>query len=466
VNPFHRARAIWLLAELGSDGVREVERRLSDPDPQIRVTAFRALRKVKGAMLAGARRLAQDPSPAVRREVAVALRGTPFEDSRDVFLALAERLDPRDRWSLEAIGTGASGNEAALYAALTAAPAANRPLQWDERVAALAWRLHPVEALDAFAARAASAELPPGARRQALAAIGFIDHPRAAQVMAQLTESPLDDVSAQAAWWMTYRKANDWYAYPVDGWIAGPSGASPGPPGEMLDRRVVVLDQAAPIDRRIESALVMAADPAGARLLLQLAAGNRLVYQLREAVGSVIFTNPDRAVRAAAAGFFNAPGGRPRMTVDGVSARTGDAGRGAARFARSCSTCHRVGLESAGAEVGPDLSNIHSKLDRRGLIEAVVNPGAGIALGFEAELFLTRSGESHIGFLQSDAATLAIRDGDGVVRTIRRDELEARVPLKSSLMPGPLALALSEQDVADIVAYLEKLPTHRGADPR
>ena len=56
VNPFHRARAIWLLAELGPAGVQEVELLLADEDPQIRITAFRALRKVKASVLAEARR--------------------------------------------------------------------------------------------------------------------------------------------------------------------------------------------------------------------------------------------------------------------------------------------------------------------------------------------------------------------------------------------------------------------------
>ena len=61
-----------------------------------------------------------------------------------------------------------------------------------------------------------------------------------------------------------------------------------------------------------------------------------------------------------------------------------------------------------------------------------------------------------IGFLQSEGATIAIRDGYGRVQTIARDDLAARVPLKSSLMPDPLALALTAQDVADIVAFLMK----------
>ena len=51
---------------------------------------------------------------------------------------------------------------------------------------------------------------------------------------------------------------------------------------------------------------------------------------------------------------------------------------------------------------------------------------------------------------------MSIRDGYGRVRTFAREDLAARVPLKTSLMPDPLALALSEQDVADIVAFLMK----------
>ena len=56
--------------------------------------------------------------------------------------------------------------------------------------------------------------------------------------------------------------------------------------------------------------------------------------------------------------------------------------------------------------------------------------------------------------LQADGPTVAIRDGYGRVHSFAREDIAARVPLKSSLMPDPLALALSEDDVADIVAFL------------
>ncbi len=451
-NPFHRARGIWLLAELGPAGVREVERLLEDRNPQIRITAFRALRHVKASVIVEARRLSRDPSPAVRREVALSLAGAPFEASRDALLALAAGYDGADRWYLEALGAAASGKEEAIHAALLPALGHPDPTMWSARFSAVAWRLHPPSAIGAFKARATSARLSADARRQAVVALGFINDPRAAQAMAELTLSALPDVAGEAAWWMTYRKTNDWRAHPVEGWVVGAREETPASIDDILPLRALVLDDAAPIDRRIEAGLAMAKGAAGGQLLVQLAAENRLASPLREAVGSVIFSSPDRIVRAVATGLFPRPGGPPRMTVAEVTARAGDATRGQMRFAATCSTCHRVG--STGSEVGPELTEISKKFDRAGLVEAIVNPNAAIAFGYSAELVVTRRNEPHIGFLQADGPTVAIRDGYGRAQSFAREDIATRVPLKSSLMPDPLALALSEEDVADIVAFL------------
>jgi putative heme-binding domain-containing protein len=169
----------------------------------------------------------------------------------------------------------------------------------------------------------------------------------------------------------------------------------------------------------------------------------------------VIFSNPDRAVRTAASGYFARPGGQPRITAGEIANRTGDAVRGESRFLGACSTCHRRGA-SAGAEVGPDLADIDRKFDRNGLIEAIVTPSAGIAFGYGAELFVPRTSEPIIGFLQSEGATISIRDGYGRTRSIAAGDLDGRIPLKPSLMPDPLSLALTEQDIADIVAFLQR----------
>ena len=459
-NPFHRARAVWLLARLGPEGLKEVEGLLADRDPQIRITALRALRREKGTVLDEARRLAADPSAAVRREVAVSLRGVPLEQSRNILIELASRFDGRDRWYLEAFGAAAEAHAEALYPALVSRLGAADPLAWDERFAALAWRLHPASAVEAFKTRASSPALPAAARQQALVALAFVKHPTAAQAMADLTKHTSRDVAEQAGWWMTYRRNNDWRNYAVAGWTAVTSAAPPASLQAMLAHRSIVLDGAAPIDGRIDAALAMARDPAGARLLLALAAGNRIAYQLREAIGSVIYSHADPAVRAVAAAYFPRPGGSLRADPADVTRLAGDASRGQGRFYGSCAGCHRVGR--AGADIGPDLTGISKKFDRTGLAEAIVRPGAAIAFGYAAELFVTRQNEAHLGFLQADGATIAVRDSHGRAVTIEPDALAERLQLKSSLMPDPAMLGLTDQDVADIVAFLMNVP---GAKP-
>jgi putative membrane-bound dehydrogenase-like protein len=453
LNPFHRARAVWLLASLGPAGIREVERLTTDIDPQTRIAAFRALRQVKPSVLPDARRLARDSSPAVRREAALAVAGLPFDQSKDVLIELAGRHDG-DRWYLEALGTGARGHEEALYHALMPALGHSDPLLWSERFAEIAWRLHPPAAVAAFKIRAASDTLSAAARQQAVVALGFIDDAAAAQAMADLTASPSRDVAAQATWWMTFRMTNDWRSYGVEGWLPDVPEATPATLGEMAAHQAIALDEAAPIDRRIDAALAMATDVIGGRMLLQLAAGNQLPYQLREAAGSAIFANPDRSVRAVASGYFQRPGGSAAngVGVNDVAARKGNRERGEARFAGACATCHRAG--PSGADIGPELTEIRRKFDLLDLVDAIVRPNGTIAFGFGTELFVTSSGQTHLGVLQADGDVITVRDGYGRRVSFPREQLARRVPLSSSLMPDPLALALTAQDVADIAAFL------------
>ena len=207
----HRARAVWLMAHLGPDGVKAVEQQLADPDAQLRLAAFRALRQVKTSVIADARRLSTDASPAVRREVALALRGVPFHESRDLLMALAAGYD----------GTRSLVSRGARHGRVW------RRGRFLFDVTDVSRRI-PIRSPGTHASRPSpGACIPPrrsapsrhgrrhsrltvDARRQALVALGFVNHPRAAQAMADLTRSGLPDVAAQAAWWMTYRKTNDW----------------------------------------------------------------------------------------------------------------------------------------------------------------------------------------------------------------------------------------------------------------
>jgi len=115
---------------LGETGLAKVEATLNHPDPQMRIAAFRALRRAHHQVLRHAAKLATDPSPAVRREVAIALRDVSFAEAKGLLLTLAKGYDGKDRAYLAAIGIGASSKEAAFYTALastqTDLPSKNR----------------------------------------------------------------------------------------------------------------------------------------------------------------------------------------------------------------------------------------------------------------------------------------------------------------------------------------------------
>jgi putative membrane-bound dehydrogenase-like protein len=224
-----RARALWLLAQLGDEGTRAVARFARDPDEDIRVTVFRALRahESEQQLLGDARTAASDPSAAVRREAAIAMRDVPYARSRDVLQALAraftidergvneraaDKRDLGDRWSLEALGIGAQGKENELYADLVATEDAD-PAHWTKAFAAIAWRLHVKAAVPALAARAASASLTHAERQRALDALAFARDKSAAEAVANLAIAGPEDVRSQASWWIENRDSNDWREY-------------------------------------------------------------------------------------------------------------------------------------------------------------------------------------------------------------------------------------------------------------
>ncbi len=110
-NPFIKARAVWLLAELGESGRKEVEKQLKNPDEKLRATAFRALRQKLQDIIPYAKQLSNDASAFVRREFAVSLRDLPHDDKKDILPSLAKQYDGKDRWYLETLGAAMDGED-------------------------------------------------------------------------------------------------------------------------------------------------------------------------------------------------------------------------------------------------------------------------------------------------------------------------------------------------------------------
>jgi putative heme-binding domain-containing protein len=169
-----------------------------------------------------------------------------------------------------------------------------------------------------------------------------------------------------------------------------------------------------------------------------------------EVVSEVLFKNPDQNVRVLASQFFSRSG--KALKVDFAARMAADVTRGKTVYATNCATCHRHG--DTGADIGPDLTQIHQKFDKLTLLDAIVNPSASIVFGYEAYTVTTKNGETYFGFLLSDGPTVVIKDLAGQRHAIKANQIKSREKIDNSLMPEPGAMGLDEQALADLAGYL------------
>ncbi|RAK01904.1 putative membrane-bound dehydrogenase-like protein [Larkinella arboricola] len=451
-NPYHRARAVWLLAQLGPKGRRKVEELLKSDQADLRVTAFRALKQVEPDVIALARQMVDDPSPAVRREVAIALRDVPFEQCRDLLVKLANHYDGLDRFYLEAVGLAADKKEEELYAALKPLIPSN-PVQWDQKTANLIWRLHPGSTAELMKQRAMAPSLTAEARKQAMVALGFMKDPAAARAMVELTKLDDKTVAEQAEYWASFRRSNDWAM--LLNWDEVMPPKLSEAEQKALALRQKLMDEYTPAEDKLKLAKELAISPEGGKLLVGLAAEKKLADNLKPAISEVIFTNPDQSVRTMAGDYFKRPNSSTALSLKNITVLTGNETAGLTVFKTTCATCHRHGEQ--GKDIGPELTKIHQKFDRNGLLDAILNPSAGLAFGYEPWLVTTKNGQTYYGFLISDGQqALVIKDAGGQKHTIPTAQVASRKQYSTSLMPDPASLGLSEQQLADLIAYLLK----------
>ena len=217
-NRFIRGRAIWILAKLGPKGLELVEEQLTDKDPQIRICAFRALRHEKHRILEHASSLAKDPSPLIRREVALAMRYQPFENSRDILVEIADRYDGKDRYYLEAFGIGCTNKEANIYQVLKKR---RQNSGYDPVYSGLVWRLQPASSISELMEWAIDDRLQDSIRRSMLFALSLIEAPQAAWAMVEVARSQSAKTAALAELFIDKRDQGIWNAYNAKSMLNG-----------------------------------------------------------------------------------------------------------------------------------------------------------------------------------------------------------------------------------------------------
>ena len=222
-NPYVASRAVWLLAQLGDKGVALARKELASADDTRRLVAFRALRSAKLDVFALCESLAKDKSPAVRREVAIALRDFKTPAAIAVLVTIAQQFDGQDRAYLEAIGLAATDREAAVHAAIAKAMSAPA-LEWSPAYAWLTWRLHPASTVRDIRARLLSGKLNETDLKRDLTTLAFTRSGEAAGTMVELSLNKSFAQVDLAKWWVGNRKSNLWKPFDVDAIVKARGG--------------------------------------------------------------------------------------------------------------------------------------------------------------------------------------------------------------------------------------------------
>ena len=131
------------------------------------------------------------------------------------------------------------------------------------------------------------------------------------------------------------------------------------------------------------------------------------------------------------------------------------------RSAASCRRCHKV--LGSGGEVGPDLSKIGKDKDRNYLLEAIVDPNAKVAKGFETIILVTTDGLIHSGVLKSeDDRLVQLMTPTGALVSVAKDDIDERANGQSG-MPQDLVKNLTRSEIRDLVEYLTTLQSETDA---
>ncbi len=135
----------------------------------------------------------------------------------------------------------------------------------------------------------------------------------------------------------------------------------------------------------------------------------------------------------------------------------GHAERGRMIFTKArCVKCHR--FQSEGEGVGPDLTSVRRRFQRKEIVESILYPSQVISDQYRMVQVETKEGQVYVGMPipgVSKRDKLVLLLSDTTKLEIPKSRIEEQTASKISVMPAGLLDPLSPQEVADLLAFLE-----------
>ncbi|PQO31997.1 heme-binding protein [Bremerella cremea] len=133
----------------------------------------------------------------------------------------------------------------------------------------------------------------------------------------------------------------------------------------------------------------------------------------------------------------------------------GDVSSGAVIFKKAqCAACHRMG--SVGEAIGPDLTDISHRFQKKQILESVLFPSHVISDQYATKQILTLDGKVLSGLVStSPTGDYVVIDSQGNKTPVAKADVDEIQPSKISVMPSGLLDQLTAEEIGDLMTYLK-----------
>lgn len=130
--------------------------------------------------------------------------------------------------------------------------------------------------------------------------------------------------------------------------------------------------------------------------------------------------------------------------------------RGKEAFAAAqCLACHKFGND--GGSVGPDLTGISGRFNRRDILESTIDPSKVISDQYRSLIVKTKD-DTLSGLVAEETADNLVLITEPIAQTktmISKKDITTREPSKISIMPTGLLNTITQDEILDLLAYIE-----------
>ncbi len=193
----------------------------------------------------------------------------------------------------------------------------------------------------------------------------------------------------------------------------------------------------------------------GQHILFDLLKSGKLKEEYKITAVLKLMTSWDVDISTEAPKYLDSKG-KGKTNIAALEKMEGDPNAGKTVFATYCASCHMA--DGTGTDFGPGLSDIGSKLSRSFLYSSIVYPSAGINFGYEGYNVKMKDGDVLMGYILGKTENdITLKMMGATTKEIPQKNIQDIEAMDKSLMPEGLDKVMKEQDLVNLVAYLETL---------